>query len=486
MDLCGVESKEVVYGQLRKYGNIREHKREFGEVFTPLDVVDTVLDYLPADVWTNSSLHWFEPAVGVGHFIVPVFFRLMDGLKSTFPNIVERRNHIIRNMLYMSEINPKNSKICRSIFGNDANIHTGDTLHVDFQKLWNIDRFDVVFGNPPYQQKPTGRGCVIPLYNLFVDHLIDKCNTMLFILPSRWFGSGKGLGSFRKSMLLRKDIKRIQHYDNSTMLFPGHQKIMGGVCVVHKDASHCGYCYFNFSLCDLNKYDILVPPRFQSILDKVLMKMETNLSTICYGQNYSGIKSNDTRLCSKASTGYYKCYISNKSGFFKYVPPSALHNRDYDKWKVLTVEANGYWKYFGRTEIGAPGDVCNQSFIVFEVDDLDQAVSLCSLLNTKLINFLMGIRKCSQHINPDTCKWIPLLPLNRIYSDAFLYDLYHLDCFEIALLDELYSFLILKKMYKDINNLFNQVHDTIRAWKHLDLTCDVTPSLAPLSHPSSC
>lgn len=56
-------------------------KRKFGEVFTPIKLIDDMLDKLPSDVWSNEKLKWFDPAAGMGNFPIVVYLRLMDSLK---------------------------------------------------------------------------------------------------------------------------------------------------------------------------------------------------------------------------------------------------------------------------------------------------------------------------------------------------------------------------------------------------------------------
>lgn len=56
-------------------------KKKFGEVFTPMFLVNEMLDNLPNEVWSNKNLKWFDPAAGMGNFPVAVYLRLMDGLK---------------------------------------------------------------------------------------------------------------------------------------------------------------------------------------------------------------------------------------------------------------------------------------------------------------------------------------------------------------------------------------------------------------------
>jgi hypothetical protein len=128
-------------------------KNKYGEVFTPLEYIIELLDQLPSRVWSDSSLRWLEPASGIGHFCVIVYSRLMDGLIDEFPDRLARHEHIIKNMLFMVEINKDNIEVSRDLFGDDANIICGDFLTPDisvdiFQKKYEID---IIIGNPPFQ-----------------------------------------------------------------------------------------------------------------------------------------------------------------------------------------------------------------------------------------------------------------------------------------------------------------------------------------------
>ena len=42
---------------------------------------------------------------------------------------------------------------------------------------------------------------------------------------------------------------------------------------------------------------------------------------------------------------------------------------------------------------------------------------MLSYLDTKFANYMLSIRKISQDISENTCKWIPLVPLDREWSD---------------------------------------------------------------------
>jgi len=82
-------------------------KKKYGEVFTPMKLVNEMLDKLPDFVWTDKTLTWLDPAAGMGNFPIAVYLRLMRGLKSVIKSKLERKKHILENMLYMCELNKK-------------------------------------------------------------------------------------------------------------------------------------------------------------------------------------------------------------------------------------------------------------------------------------------------------------------------------------------------------------------------------------------
>ena len=105
-----------------------DNRKQFGEVFTPPSLINEMLNKLPAEVWKNKDLKWFDPAVGVGNFMIEVYYRLIDGLVEEIPDLEERKAHIIDNMLYMAELNPENVAVCKEL--GFKNIYEGDTLNM--------------------------------------------------------------------------------------------------------------------------------------------------------------------------------------------------------------------------------------------------------------------------------------------------------------------------------------------------------------------
>jgi site-specific DNA-methyltransferase (adenine-specific) len=254
-----------------------------------------------------------------------------------------------------------------------------------------------------------------PLYNLFVEKYIDQCLNFLVITPSRWFSGGKGLDKFRKFMLSRKDIKLIKHFSNSKDCFP-NVLIEGGVSYFLKVNTACK-CQFNDTEIELNRYDILLLPKYIKIIDQ--LENYPNITKIYLNRNFYKIETNDKRLHDTFQTGDITCYVSEKKkkDRKRYINNSVYTEPEIKNWKVITAEANGNKPNFGFMTVIRPEDAYTNSYVGFKVEDEKQGHSLVSYLKCKLPNILLATRKISQHISTDTVKWIPIVPLDRTWTD---------------------------------------------------------------------
>ena len=206
-------------------------KKKYGEVFTPTSLIEEMLDKLPIEVWSNPNLKWLDPANGMGNFMICIYYRLMKGLKDIIHNEEERKKHILENMLYMSEINKKNCFLTKQIFDINnnyrLNIYNGDSLTLDTLKVWNVEKFDIIVGNPPYQknfENDNGRVGGSSLWSEFINKFIDKLNDnmyLLFITPCSWMtgGSNKQSGNIlngvmKKNTILYLNIEECSKYFN--------------------------------------------------------------------------------------------------------------------------------------------------------------------------------------------------------------------------------------------------------------------------------
>lgn len=209
-------------------------KQENGEVFTPICVIDEMLNNLNnfykketgKYIFTDPHFKWGDiHGCGMGNFSIALYLRLMDGLAEQIPNEHYRKQHILENMIYMAEMNKKNAFICNLIFNYTntfkLNLYEGDVMNLNIKSTWNIDHFDVTFGNPPYNKggirSHTGK------------HLGDKNETIwtkfiqksvewlkpegysLTITPLSWLKQSHSL----HKVFLEKHILYLNLWDNS-------------------------------------------------------------------------------------------------------------------------------------------------------------------------------------------------------------------------------------------------------------------------------
>ena len=419
-------------------------KKKFGEVFTPMRFInEDMLGDLEAyyketynkNIFEDETLKWGDTTTGMGNFAIAIYYKLMDGLKNKIPDDKDRKKHILEKMLFMAEFNKKNCFIVKQIFNINnefkLNLYEGDSLQLDIQKEFGITKFDIVIGNPPYNEELKSTGAKA-LYNKFVEYYIEKCDILCYVIPSRWFSGGKGLDSFRKNMLKRTDIVYINHFDDACKIFGNTVSIEGGVNYFLKDIKYKGDCNLNGSITKLSKYDVFVDGKFHAIIDKLVMF--ESIITLYLGR-YFGIESNDKRLKDEKTKDTIKCYVSQQKGFEKNIDKKEI-KKEYNFWKVITARANGGKGCFGNTFIGNLDEIHTGSYISFKVSNEDEAKSLLSYMKCRLPNLILALRKNSQDISESTCKWIPLPPLNKEWTDDELYKHFNLLEEDIKLIND--------------------------------------------------
>lgn len=185
---------------------IKEERSEdilYGEINTPLTFVETILAIIPENMFSNPELKWLDPACGCGNFMIILYFKLMKGLEYSIINIEERKDHIIKNMIYMIEIQEKNVDLLRRIFGTNANIICADFLNYGTEYSYNIT-IDIIIGNPPFNlgnklkvpssihdKKNDGTTIWPEFVRKSVKLIKEETGKLCFFIPSLWLKPDK-------------------------------------------------------------------------------------------------------------------------------------------------------------------------------------------------------------------------------------------------------------------------------------------------------
>ena len=216
-----------------------EKKTRYGEVLTPLSIVDDMLTYLDdaykkehsISIFSIPTFKWFDPALGIGNFLIVLYYRLMKGLEPSFSNSEERKKHILENMLYSSEILASNISVYKKIcnfnnFNNfKLNIHEGDTLKMDITKTFGIEKFDVVLGNPPYNIdgiKHKGQKNIYVFFHVMaLNYWVKPDGYLLFLHPPVYRIPNHKIQHTKinlNELITHKKIETIKMYSISTLL----------------------------------------------------------------------------------------------------------------------------------------------------------------------------------------------------------------------------------------------------------------------------
>jgi len=217
MTIVDIDNLESVKQYIDFQENSQINKDKYGEVFTPTILINEILDNLPKHLWKNENYKWLDPCAGRGNFFLLVYDRLMKGLTSIYSNPLQRKQHILLNMLYMNDLNPQNVNILRSVFGsNGTNISGVDFLknteNKNEQGVWpGVSKFNVILLNPPYQISKKGvykggRGNNHTLWDRFIEKSINMLDInngwMGAITPANWRRPDHSLYNYIASNLI--------------------------------------------------------------------------------------------------------------------------------------------------------------------------------------------------------------------------------------------------------------------------------------------
>lgn len=335
-------------------------------------------------------------------------------------------------------------------------------------------KFDVVIGNPPYQEEAQGGGTRdTPIYHLFMDAAYAVGKKAVLITPARFlFNAGFTPTAWNTKMLADPHLTVLYYAPDSDELFPGTD-IKGGIAVTYRDEDHGGEPIGTFT-----KY-----PELDTILRKVVESGVASLKeveiTSSRSYRYTDKLYEDhpemralrpdgntalvnTNTFEQFSVLYhadepgdgneYVCVL----GLIKNKRVTRWIRRDYlagppsyGKFKVVLAAANGsgtFGEVLSTPLVVGPQVAVTQTFITIGAFDDEVTAGAClKYVKSKFARALLGVLKITQHNPARVWKYVPLQDFTASSDvdwttaipeiDRQLYAKYGLDSEEIAFIE---------------------------------------------------
>lgn len=297
---------------------------------------------------------------------------------------------------------------------------------VEFRGLKKGDesmKFDVVIGNPPYQNE--GIGDVArdePIYNKFMDEVYKISNRVSLVTPARFlFNAGQTPRSWNEKMLKDPHMKVVFYEQNSSQVFP-NTDIKGGVAITYRDTNK------NFG--SIGVFSAF--KELNSIMSKVVNERFKSFNALLYGKSSykfsnkiftdrpelkkrvspNELKSISSNIFSKLPEIFYDNkqnddQISiigreNNKRVFKWIDRIYIEDHpNLDKYKVILPASNGsgaIGEVLSTPLIGEPLIGYTQTFISFGAfDEVAEAENVLKYIKSKFLRVMLGTMKVTQH-----------------------------------------------------------------------------------------
>ena len=442
-------------------------------ITTPPRIVSKMLDMLPPEVWNDETV-FLDPACKDGGFLRAIYDRLVSNKKLIAKhngNVDALKNKVLSN-LYGIALN-QNSKAVTvknlNGFGYNTTVIPDYINKLRNNKLADVVKdefggsmkFDVVIGNPPYQES-TGSGLNesggTALFDSFIINGVLTTNRLLcMITPTKWLaGNLKTFVTVRHALLDEGHLRKMVDYMNAKAIFNG-RSIAGGVSYFLYDKQYKGDTDFttinNQAYNETRKLSAndIVPRHYigDTVIDKVRQKSTDYISDYIYknlwglGTDYDGnpIRTNDNEVevitprgYSYAEFDYRPKYCDTyKVAFTRVVPDHAVEPDKTFKYRILS-----------SLQVLKPGQICNASYMtVCNINKEEYANNIKGYLETKFVRFLVLQTLFGIGLTPDRFKYVPIVDFSKTWTDEELYQYFGLDDTEIEFIEA---------MMKPINN----------------------------------
>lgn len=299
-----------------------------------------------------------------------------------------------------------------------------------------VKKFDVVIGNPPYQEEAVGDAThAMPIYHQFMEAAYGLGLKVVLITPARFlFNAGYTPKAWNERMLSDPHLT-VPHYEpNSDTIFPGTD-IKGGIAVTYRDSERVFGPIETFTkFTELNDIvhkvhvehggslaSLITSSRSYAYTDAMHQAHPTAAATMAKGEQYK-INTKTFELLpflyaeDRPSDGadYIQVLglIKNKR-FFRWIRSDYVTGPEsFRTHKVILPAANGSGRLgevLSSPLVGDPEVAVTQSFITIgSFPERSEAEACLKYVKTKFARALLGVLKITQHNPAKVWKHVPL------------------------------------------------------------------------------
>ncbi len=433
--------------------------------YTPINVVNEVLDLLPEETWKKSDWTFLCLPCKDGIFLEEIFWRLYEGLKEEIPDYIDRTDRILTKQLYglspcyvpedVESLTVFERSINKKLYGRErfksyaensrillyggyrANHPKAYTKKFDnpYGNIWamyklvdgyvrdtfeivkdkgkktlrdlaeGVDKdmkFNVVIGNPPYN-----RGMDLDFVKLGFDLCTDYC---VMITPAKWQTAADDQRLASKTINYKEFREKLVPHMSKVVFYPDARDVFD-------IGLKGGISYFVMDKDEHEKCTVINKMKNQPIFNSIEVRDIRGAETLLNIGNEINMALKNTR----------KFIFNSVNTNLKYLVVNSN--------KVIGAKGNcfltdGTATVLSKSEIIERGNPINAD-VVFASDSELECKSFISWIDTKLVRFLVliNLNKLGPVMTNDYFRFVPAPPsgkFDHIYTDEELYKAFNL------------------------------------------------------------
>lgn len=406
--------------------NLKEEHSKFVKLYsfssgatspTNIKLVEEMISHLDEELFKNPNSKFLDPCAGTGTFGVVLYDKLLKYHDSKW---------ILKNMIFMVDTSRVNCDLLKKL--GFVNVYNDDFLNLKLNM-----KFDVIVGNPPYQDNTDTKGKTsATLWPRFIQNSFEENlninGYLMFVSPYSWMSPGNQLIRNRtmpyyflsnEFIYLNLDCKKY-FKESSTFSYylvkniNGYQESFNGN--VTKITSNGVDFEYNFSENNFEFIPIPTNETLLNIVNKVLSK----------GGKIKLESSSKTRsdkkwvVKNKTKKHIYPIRHTNKETLYSSIKPDSFGIK-----KVIFNSTGNFNPTYDSGEFGT-----TQITRWVSVENENEGMFLIRYLESKIIKFVLSNCRWSGAASKLIFELLPKIDFSKNYTDEELYDIFGLSDLE--------------------------------------------------------